>query len=513
MFDGGSAERAGAKPRPAVRPRRMRNSSGHPPLSFARRADVAQLVEHFTRNEGVPGSSPGVGSSESPANAAGFCVPRTAARTGICPRICPERRSIAAMPVEPSGHVFRVERSAGRSGTRSTACRTAARCSAGSGRRGRSAGVRRRATFTKRRPRRGCATCSTRRAAARCPGMVRTGATFADAAAEWLRYVEHERDRKPSTVARLPRARRVAAPAARSATSRSRTITTPMIEAWLRGVDRSRQRTRNKALVAPARDLPAGAQACTGCRSTRWPTSRSRAQRRERRHRGVLARGGPGAGPRGRRSSRTRRSTSPRRSRACAAASCSRCAGATSTSPVRRSASARATPTGALTTPKSGKVRSVPMAPDVATALAALGQRERLDRRRRPRLRRDASARYLDGSALRRRYLDGAQARRPAAAALPRPAPHVRHADDRQGRHPPRAGVDGPRRRPDDDEVPALRPAPEDAALVAEAFAPEIRPSPPTNASSSAREGDRTAPAAVSGINRKSSSRQVDDLR
>ena len=27
-------------------------------------ADVAQLVEHFTRNEGVPGSSPGVGSGK-----------------------------------------------------------------------------------------------------------------------------------------------------------------------------------------------------------------------------------------------------------------------------------------------------------------------------------------------------------------------------------------------------------------------------------------------------------------
>jgi hypothetical protein len=27
-------------------------------------ADVAQLVEHFTRNEGVPGSSPGVGFSK-----------------------------------------------------------------------------------------------------------------------------------------------------------------------------------------------------------------------------------------------------------------------------------------------------------------------------------------------------------------------------------------------------------------------------------------------------------------
>ena len=33
------------------------------------------------------------------------------------------------------------------------------------------------------------------------PGMVRTGVTFADAAAEWLRYVEHERDAKPSTLA------------------------------------------------------------------------------------------------------------------------------------------------------------------------------------------------------------------------------------------------------------------------------------------------------------------------
>ena len=31
------------------------------------------------------------------------------------------------------------------------------------------------------------------------PGLVRTGATFADAAAEWLRYIEHDRGRKPST--------------------------------------------------------------------------------------------------------------------------------------------------------------------------------------------------------------------------------------------------------------------------------------------------------------------------
>jgi hypothetical protein len=31
-------------------------------------------------------------------------------------------------------------------------------------------------------------------------GMVRTRATFADAAAEFLRYIEHDRARKPETV-------------------------------------------------------------------------------------------------------------------------------------------------------------------------------------------------------------------------------------------------------------------------------------------------------------------------
>ena len=58
---------------------------------------------------------------------------------------------------------------------------------------------------------------------------------------------------------------------------------------------------------------------------------------------------------------------------------------------------------GQLTTPKSGKVRSVPMAPDVARALAALGRRldwvgdEDL-------VFVGVAGGYLDGSALRRRY-------------------------------------------------------------------------------------------------------------
>src|SRR3954452_18570943 len=32
------------------------------------------------------------------------------------------------------------------------------------------------------------------------PGAVRTGVTFAQAAEEWLRYIEHDRARKPSTI-------------------------------------------------------------------------------------------------------------------------------------------------------------------------------------------------------------------------------------------------------------------------------------------------------------------------
>ncbi len=52
---------------------------------------------------------------------------------------------------------------------------------------------------------------------------------------------------------------------------------------------------------------------------------------------------------------------------------CSRCAGATWTLPAARSAVSYYA--GHLTTPKSGKVRAVPLAPDVASALAQLGQR------------------------------------------------------------------------------------------------------------------------------------------
>jgi integrase len=64
------------------------------------------------------------------------------------------------------------------------------------------------------------------------PGMVRTGATFADAANEWLRYVAEERGRKPSTLADYRSAVRVHFLPAFGDQPLER-VTTEMIERWL----------------------------------------------------------------------------------------------------------------------------------------------------------------------------------------------------------------------------------------------------------------------------------------
>jgi integrase len=58
---------------------------------------------------------------------------------------------------------------------------------------------------------------------------------------------------------------------------------------------------------------------------------------------------------------------------------------------------------GHLTTPKSGKVRSIPMAPDVGSALAKLGRRDRWTADDDLVFAGELGS-YLDGSALRRRY-------------------------------------------------------------------------------------------------------------
>jgi len=92
----------------------------------------------------------------------------------------------------------------GRAGMPSTGCPMAARCRRPSARPGPAWTRRGRPSmgfFTKRSAEGWLSGTLDRARRGTLPGMVRTGATFADAAQEWLRYVEQERGRKASTLA------------------------------------------------------------------------------------------------------------------------------------------------------------------------------------------------------------------------------------------------------------------------------------------------------------------------
>jgi len=79
------------------------------------------------------------------------------------------------------------------------------------------------------------------------PGMVVTGATFADAAAEFMRYVEHDRERKPWTL-RGYRSVINAHLLPAFGSMAVEDVTTEAIEALIARVDGS-IRTRNKLLI------------------------------------------------------------------------------------------------------------------------------------------------------------------------------------------------------------------------------------------------------------------------
>ena len=230
------------------------------------------------------------------------------------------------------------------------------------------------------------------------PGQRRTGVSFEQAAEEWLRFIAEDRERKPSTLydyRSALQARLLTAFGPRAVES----ITPQDIEAWHRSLTRSAQR---RATLTP----------------------RSSSPRVHRLRLGELL------------------------------ALCWRDVDfAGETIRVRGSWAS-----GVLTTPKSGKVRSVALAPDVAGALAKLGRRENWVGHDDLVLAGEAGG-YIDGSALRRRYEAALKAAGPAAAALPRPAAYLRDPDDRESRHPPGPGVDGARGYPDHDALPALRPA------------------------------------------------------
>jgi integrase len=240
------------------------------------------------------------------------------------------------------------------------------------------------------------------------PGMVRTGATFADAAAEYLRYIEQDRGRKPSTL-RGYRSALNAHLLPAFGEMPVEDITTFAVEQWIATVGNS-PRTRNKLLIMLHGIL-----------------------RRARKVYGLPGNAASEVEKFPQRSSGDIDVYSPEEVWALVRAASSEqdaavyltaaftglrmgellalrwrdvdFVGAT----IRVRASYYL---GALTTPKSGKVRAVPMAPDVAQALASLGRREHAVEDDDLVFLGEAGS-YLDGSALRRRYKDAL-----AAAAL-----------------------------------------------------------------------------------------------
>jgi integrase len=231
------------------------------------------------------------------------------------------------------------------------------------------------------------------------PGMVRTGTSFADAAEEYLRYAEHDRGCKPSTLQGYRSA--ITAhllPAFGELPIES--VTTEVIERWIATVGRS-PRTRNKLLILThgilgrARKLyrlPGNAAAGV----ERFPQRRS-GDIEVFSPEEVMALVRAAASEQDAVIFLTAAFTGLRRGELLAlrwrdidfAGSVIR---------VRGSFAA-----GVLTTPKSGRVRSVPMASEVAGALARLSARGSS-------IGEDdlvfagELGTYLDGSALRRRY-------------------------------------------------------------------------------------------------------------
>jgi integrase len=231
------------------------------------------------------------------------------------------------------------------------------------------------------------------------PGMVRTGATFADAAAEYLRYVEQDRGRKPSTVRGYRSVIHAHLLPAFGGLAVER-VTTPVIEHWIAGFDGS-ARTRNKLLIQLHGIL-----------------------RRARKVYGLQANAAAEVEKFQAMPSGDIQVFSPEEVWALVRAAVSAQDAAIFLTAaftglrmgelialrwrdvdfvgavvrVRASFSS-----GALTTPKSGKVRAVPLAPDVAEVLARLGRRE-LWAAEDDLVFVVETGGFVDGSALRRRY-------------------------------------------------------------------------------------------------------------
>jgi integrase len=231
------------------------------------------------------------------------------------------------------------------------------------------------------------------------PGLVRTGATFADACAEYLRYVEHDRGRKLSTVRGYRSMINThLLPAFGSMPVED--VTTTVIESWVAGYEGS-PRSRNKLLIQ-LHGILGRAKKVYGLAAN----AAVEVERFQQKANGDIEVFSPeevwalvraAASEQDAALFLTAAFTGLRMGELLAlrwrdvdfAGEAVR---------VRASFS-----TGQLTTPKSGKVRAVPLAPAVAAALAPLSRRENW-------VNDDdlvfvgIAGEYLDGSALRRRY-------------------------------------------------------------------------------------------------------------
>jgi integrase len=229
--------------------------------------------------------------------------------------------------------------------------------------------------------------------------QTRTGATFADAAAEWLRYVEFDRERKPSTVAGYKViVRTKLLPAFGEMALES--ITTEVVERWLASSGGAAS-SRSKFLVLLhgilRRARKVWGLSVNAAAEVEKPTLKRSGEIQVYTPEEVWALVRAAANPTDAALFLTAAFTGLRLGELLAL--CWRDVDfGGSVIRVRASYSAKA-----LTTPKSGKVRAVPMAPDVAGAIAQLGKRHDW-------VGEDdlvfagATGTYLDGSALRQRY-------------------------------------------------------------------------------------------------------------
>jgi integrase len=231
------------------------------------------------------------------------------------------------------------------------------------------------------------------------PGLLRTGVTVADAATEFLRYIGQDRERKPSTVKGyrwLINAQILPTLAGRPIED----VTAAELEQWLAASTASAATRRKAAVILHGifkraqklHGLPGNPAA-----QLELPPLRRNGDVEVFSPEEVWALVRAGSGERDRALFLTAAFTGLRMGELLAlrwrdldfAGSAVR---------VRASYSA-----GALTSPKSGKVRSVPLAPDVARALGALARRELFLGDEDLVFAGEAGG-FLDGSALRRRY-------------------------------------------------------------------------------------------------------------